>query len=352
MARKRTVGYVQLEWTCPNCSTRNPGGNKTCQNCGAPQPENVQFERAADEKLVTDENALKAARGGADYICPYCSTRNRGDAKVCTQCGGDLVEAKRRAAGAELQRNEGPKEVTCTNCGTANPAASVNCSKCGAPLPRFVSPVLAATANARTVPPGSPSAKKKTNWPLIGGIAGGLLLCCLAVLFLFVFPSKSLEAQVQQVHWETSVPVQAQDEVFYSNQAGSPPSGAYDVSCHTESEQVCEERTIDQGNGYAEVVEECHNESAEYCSYSVIEWQTIQTYTLDGDNLFPVYADPNFSSGQRLGSASDEFTVYFTTELGQKTYSPDDLSEFQQFQIGSTWTLKLNSLGTIVSVER
>ena len=55
MARKESKGFVQLEWVCPNCDGRNPGPLKTCQNCGAPQPDNVQFHRAADEKIVTDE---------------------------------------------------------------------------------------------------------------------------------------------------------------------------------------------------------------------------------------------------------------------------------------------------------
>ena len=55
MGRRRTVGYVQNEWTCPNCSTRNKGGVKTCENCGAPQPENVQFELPSEKKFVTDE---------------------------------------------------------------------------------------------------------------------------------------------------------------------------------------------------------------------------------------------------------------------------------------------------------
>lgn len=352
MARKRTVGYVQLEWTCPNCSTRNPGGNKTCQNCGAPQPENVQFERAAEEKFVTDEHALKAARGGADYICPYCGTRNRSDARTCTQCGGDLVEAKRRAAGAELQRNEGPAQVACTNCGTVNPASALNCSKCGAPLPRMTAAVNAASQAGRAAGPTRAAGKKKTNWLLIGGIAGGLLACCLAILFLFVFPTSSVQATVTDVHWQTSVPVQEVQAVHYSNESGSPPSDAYDVSCDTRSEEVCEERTIDQGNGYAEVVEECHTETEQYCSYTRDEWTTIQTYSLDGNNLFPVYSDPRVTSGQRLGAASEDFTVYFDSEDGQKTYSPDDVSEFQQFQIGSTWTLRLNALGNVVSVER
>ena len=75
MARKRTLGYVQLEWTCPNCNSRNPGGVKSCQNCGAPQPENVQFERTADEKLITDEKEIKAAAAGPDIYCGFCGTR-------------------------------------------------------------------------------------------------------------------------------------------------------------------------------------------------------------------------------------------------------------------------------------
>ena len=54
----------------------------------------------------------------------------------------------------------------------------------------------------------------------------------------------------------------------YSNERGSAPSGAYDVSCHTVDQEVCEEKTVDQGNGYAEIVKECHTESEEYCSYT------------------------------------------------------------------------------------
>ena len=64
----------------------------------------------------------------------------------------------------------------------------------------------------------------------------------------------------------------------YSNESGNPPSGAYDVSCHDESHEVCEERVVDQGNGYGEVVQDCHDESQQYCSYTVDEWETIQTY--------------------------------------------------------------------------
>ena len=50
MARK-DLGFVELEWTCPNCKTRNPGLTKTCQSCGSPQPADVEFQSKADEQV-------------------------------------------------------------------------------------------------------------------------------------------------------------------------------------------------------------------------------------------------------------------------------------------------------------
>lgn len=346
---RKTVGYIELEWTCPNCGTRNKGSQKTCVNCGAPQPENVQFEAGADQNLVTDENAIRAAQGGADFICPYCGTRNSADAKVCKQCGGDLVEAKRRASGAELKAPAAQATVKCPNCSTVNPATNGYCLKCGAPLPRASSPSAASPASGGV---GSAPAKKKVNPFLIGGIGAALLICCIAIFLLFVIPTSSVQATVTDIYWQTSVPVQELQAVNYSNEAGSPPSSAYNVSCRTETKQVCEEKIIDQGNGYGEKVQDCRDETQDYCSYTVDEWQTIQTYTLDGRDFSPVYSQPSLSSGQRFGNESVDYTVYFDTSKGQKTYSPGSLGEFTQFDVGSVWTLKLNALGGVVSAEK
>lgn len=348
MARK-TVGYVKLEWTCPNCNTRNAGPQKNCVNCGALQPENVKFERAADEGLVTDENSIRAAQAGADFICPYCQTRNNADAKVCIKCGGDLVEARRRGSGEELHANAGPKEVICNNCGTRNPSANTNCSKCGSPLSSVAAPPSPAAA---LIGSAANPAKKKTKWFLFGGIGAALVACCAAILFLFVFPSSSVKATVSDVHWQTSMPVQEQHEVHHTDEEGSPPGGAYDVSCHTETKQVCTEKIVDQGNGYGEKVQDCNDVSTDYCSYTEKEWQTIQTYTLDGHDLSPDYSQPNVSVDQRVGDETVDYTVYFDTEKGQKTYSPGSLDDFKQFEIGTTWTLKMNALGSVVNVEK
>lgn len=352
MARRRTLGYVQNEWTCPNCNTRNKGGVKTCENCGAPQPENVQFELPSEKKFVTDEASINAAKASADIHCGFCGTRNPATAETCSQCGGDLTQGKAREAGREMQAppiSSQPKIIKCNNCGTENPGSNSLCSNCGSPLPKTVAPALASQATAGTSV-AKPVAPKKTNWLLIGGILAALATCCVVIAALF-FPSKSVQATVVDVHWQTSVPVQEIQAVNHSNERGSPPSDAYNVSCHDESREVCEQKTIDRGNGYSEVVEECYTDTEQYCSYTVDEWQTIQTYTLDGNNLQPIYDSPNTSSDQRIGDKSEEFTVTFSMENGEETYSPATVSEFQQFTIGSTWTLKLNALGGVVGVE-
>ena len=346
MTSKRTLGYIENEWTCPNCSTRNKGSLKTCANCGAPQPENVQFELGSDQKLITDADKVKAAEHGADIHCGFCGARNPADAETCSQCGGDLKEGRARESGRIMQAPpSSPKTVTCKNCGTENPGSNSACSNCGSPLTRAV--------QAQTPAAALPGKKTNTRRNLL--IGSGILTCliaiCTAVVVLFVVPVASMQGTVTGIHWQTNVPVQEIQPVHYSDEQGSPPSDARNVSCHTESKQVCEQKTVDQGNGFSKVEEVCHDENTDYCSYTVDEWKTIQTYTLDGNDLQPVYDDPSLASGQRLGDKTQDLTVTFSTDKGEKTYSPSTVSEFQQFDIGTTWTLKMNLVGGVTSVK-
>ena len=101
MAR-RSKGFIELEWTCPNCETRNKGSEKTCVNCGAPQPDNVQFEAPSEKKFVAEEKASELRERSADIHCGFCGTRNPSTAKTCSQCGADLSEGKARQAGREI----------------------------------------------------------------------------------------------------------------------------------------------------------------------------------------------------------------------------------------------------------
>ena len=69
MARK-SVGYVHMEWTCPNCGTRNKGTAKLCVNCATAQPADVEFEQVAQETLIEDEALIAKAKAGPDIHCP------------------------------------------------------------------------------------------------------------------------------------------------------------------------------------------------------------------------------------------------------------------------------------------
>ena len=354
-ASKQSKGFIQLEWVCPNCNSRNPGPKKTCESCGAPQPENVQFYAPAEAKIIQDENVAKAAGAGADIHCGFCGTRNPATATVCAQCGGDLKEGKARQAGREMQREAALVEVTCANCGEVNPSTRRMCAKCGAPLPRAESTVAGAPSAAKTpgmAAPASPSAaKRKVPWIAVGGIVACLAVVCIGMFMLFA-PSKSVTVNVDNVYWQTSAQVQEMQAVNYSNETGSPPSDAYNVSCRTETTQVCEDKTIDKGNGYAEVVTECRDDSTDYCSYTLDEWATIQTYTLDGSDFSPMYSQPNISSGQQLGDQALVLEVHFTGNGETYIYNPAGVDEFQLYALGSAWTLHLNALGGVVSVER
>jgi len=357
---RRVVGYKRMEWTCPNCNSRNPGPERTCQNCGAPQPENVQFTLSEDAGFVKDEAEIKAAAMGADIHCAYCGTRNPATAVTCQQCGADLKEGKVRASGQEVKAQAARKAVTCPNCGVENTSGEMMCKQCGAALPgaepvSFAAAVGAPVTGADTSPALSgveaPAPRKKVNKWLVGGIAGGLLACCIAVFLLFAIPTSTLTGTVTDVYWQTSVSVQEIQPVSYSNERGNPPSGAYDVSCRDETETICEQKQVDKGNGYVEVVEECYDQTDTYCSYTVDEWKTIETFTEAGNDFSPYYTSPSLSSDQRLDDEQIDFTVTFDSEKGRIAYAPDSLDEFRQFQIGSQWTLKLNALGGVVGVE-
>jgi membrane protease subunit (stomatin/prohibitin family) len=337
----KSKGFIKMEWTCPNCNTRNPGPVKTCQSCGAPQPENVKFEMGSDESFVKDEKEIQQAEKGADIHCGFCGTRNPADAKTCSQCGGDLKEGMKRQAGQQIDRGAAQAEpFTCPNCGFKNPTSTGNCAQCGAPL-------------GSKIPPPAAPAKGLSRGKLIGIIGAVvvfLLLCCGAIA-LFMIPSKSINASVDSVHWQTVANVEEVQAVHHSDESGSPPSDAYDVSCHDETKEVCEDKTVDKGNGYAEVVQECHDETTTYCSYTVDEWTVIQSYTQEGNDLSPFWDNPSLASSQRRGKDEATYTVVFVSKNENYTYHPSTITEYQQYDIGSGWLLKLNALGGIVSVE-
>ena len=131
---KKSLGHMQLQWTCPSCQTINPGPVKVCQNCGTPQPEDVEFEMGSGEKIITEN--LAEIQKQPDIHCPYCGTRNPSDAKICSQCSGNIEEGLKRKSGQVIgaYSDKESEAVVCPNCGHQNLAQADFCDKCGGSL--------------------------------------------------------------------------------------------------------------------------------------------------------------------------------------------------------------------------
>jgi DNA-directed RNA polymerase subunit RPC12/RpoP len=359
---KKEIGYVELRWTCPNCSGMNPGRVRVCSNCGAPMPQNVKFEQSARQELITGEEIAAEAKAGPDIHCPYCGTRNPGGTQVCSQCGGDLSEAALREAGQVVGAFSvgAATMIKCPTCGAENPDTALNCAQCGSSLkvetPQPVSPVGPAA-----------SAPRKTSPLLWVGIAAAVLVIC-GGIFFFIYLSTRTDAStgiVSTARWERSIPIEALVPVEYSDWQDQIPPDAVVGSCSEDLRAVQDEPapqavevcgtpyTIDTGSGLGQVVQDCEYEIYDTrCSYSVQEWRQVDVQTLSGTDLQPVWPEPLLEGEERLGSQREE-KYYISFSSGGETYiyTTTDFNLFQQTRPGSEWTLNINSFGNLVSVE-
>lgn len=358
---KKTVGYVHLEWQCPACSTRNKGVDKICRNCGAAQPEDVEFEQVAQETLIEDEKLIKQAQAGADVHCPFCGTRNPATATQCSQCLAELGEATIRESGQVVgayQQKPVP-DVICTHCGTANPGTAVSCSQCGATLPKIARP-------KPTQP--RPKARRATRMSgtarfVMFGILGLVVIGCIA-LFILSSRTEDIVGEVQDVSWEYSVMVEALTPVEAQDWQDRLPADAQVLSCREEvrrvqpnpapnSIEVCgTPYTIDTGTGVGQVVQDCEYQVYDnLCSYTVLAWREFDLVSLTGDDFEPQWPNPSLSQDQRVGESTEQYEVYFNADGRTYTYRPDDFFEFTQFEEGGRWILQVNALGNVLSVE-
>ena len=209
MAR-RSVGYVELQWTCPNCQTKNPGTNRTCQNCGSPQPDSVEFEQANQAELIKDETKLERAKSGADIHCYYCGTRNPATAANCSQCGADLSEGARRKAGHVVgaHRKTPAKPVVCKNCSTENEPNAPICVQCGSPLvEEKPKPKPQLKPSSRTRPRSGSRAGVGFAGIAIIAVIG---LCVVAFIAFMIISSQTetISGQVQSARWERTIAIE------------------------------------------------------------------------------------------------------------------------------------------------
>lgn len=356
MARK-TLGHVELEWTCKRCGTVNPGLEKTCTNCGAPMAEDDQFELPEEQKLITDEEKLEAVPKGPDVHCPYCGARNPAGTVDCVQCGGNLAEGAARQAGQVLgaHRDLPAAEITCPFCESKIPANSQRCPNCGGDL---------APKPEKVIEAPKPTAKMPRWMMILGAVI--LVLCCVgaAILAALSFRTEEVRGRVEDVSWQRSIDILEERLVERGDWEENVPAEAQNVSCEDKyretrdspapnSVEVCgTPYTVDTGSGVGEVVQDCVYEVYEsYCEFEVLQWAVVTQSSAAGSDLQPYWPDLSLAGNQRQGDGHETYSVVFNADGKRYTYVPDGEAEFSQYQPGSEWTIKVNALGGLTSVE-
>lgn len=350
---KKSLGYVELEWVCPICNTRNPGSTRTCSGCGSPQPPDVKFVAPGEANITKDENVVRQATAGPDIHCPYCDARNPAGAKVCKQCGGDLTQGEARKTGDVVSdfSTKGPGTVKCTTCGTENPANLKNCKSCGAPLPI---PQTAAKPKPQT---------QGNNSCLL--IALGAVALFILGIIIFFFMSSGGErttavGTVVDSRWTRSIEIMGLRPRQYTAWREQIPADATIGACTDDVRAVVNEPTnnsievcgtpyaVDQGTGFAEVVQDCVYQVIEQrCQYTVNEWQPIDMITQEGTGLSPIW--PSLAPTQRAGNQREQYQCIITSNDVTYTYQTRSLEEYLECVPGTQWNIITNEAGQLLS---
>ena len=359
---KKTLGYTELQWTCPNCTAINPGPEKTCTQCGAPQPDDVEFEQVTGAEITQDKAVEARVKAGPDTHCPYCGARNPGNAKTCSQCGGDLIEGERRKHGKVLgaYKEEEVQFIPCPNCGADNLETAKMCSQCGASL--YQEKVKQEIAEPL---PASAIQSKKKGVPVILTIILTVICIGIAALVLLSMRTKTVTGTVERVGWERSIEIEALVPMEYRDWEDNIPIDGEILDCEQEirtieeepqpnSQEVCgTPYSVDTGSGYAEVVQDCeYHVYDNLCTFTVLEWTVVETISEKGSDFFPEWPEAILSTEQRQGEQSEAYFVYFDTDGGELSFSLKDFERFREFQLGSVWDLEINTFGGIQSVSR
>ncbi|PWB55733.1 MAG: hypothetical protein C3F13_03410 [Anaerolineales bacterium] len=349
---QKELGYVELEWTCKHCGTINPGMNRICSNCGAPIAQDDKFELPDQQVLITDQQKLDEAKTGPAIQCPYCNVLNPAGTQICIQCGGDIQAGLARQAGEVLgaYKADSVPDKPCPSCGQPVKANAQRCPHCGGSLVESAKP------------PATPAGSKKTPlWLIIGAIALGLL-CVTSIIVLVVLGNKTSDvtASVSDVQWQRSIEILARQPVQKSSWSEDVPTDAENISCRDEyketrsdpvpnATEVCgTPYTIDVGSGAGKVVQDCQYQVyASYCDYTVLDWVVVSTALAEGTDLNPSWPQVSLQAGQQEGDRSETYQVTFTTAGETYAYTPADLTEFSQYDLGSQWLLSVNTFGQI-----
>jgi hypothetical protein len=75
-------------WDCEACGyIGNKGPETKCEKCGSPRPKNVKFYLVEESEIVNNQELIREALAGEDWVCSYCHAHNKAGDNKCQSCG-------------------------------------------------------------------------------------------------------------------------------------------------------------------------------------------------------------------------------------------------------------------------
>ena len=352
-------------WDCQYCGARgNLGRHKSCKNCGRSRPEGTKFYLPDDEAIVEDEELLKQAAAGPDWVCAFCGTSNGAARVTCRSCGAD------READSHQQevKEYAPGEAPTTGDMTVEDQP---------PVPEQAK---------------APARDRRPLIILVGVVALAVLCLGVATAFL-IFGGREASATVSGFEWGRTVDVEAYQTV--QEEDWSVPAGGriqserqeihhYDeILDHYETRQrevqeqvqvgtetyVCGQR--DLGNGFFEDVqcerpvyetqsrtetyeEPIYRQEPVYQTlyvYDIDKWIVDRTDEASGNDHSPFWPRAELGSDEREGEKSEVYVIFFTDEDGETHRWETTLASWQGYEMGQEVVLSFDALGNLEEVN-
>ena len=375
MAKKTWI--VENSWTCKSCkSSVQKGRHTTCQECGAPKGSDVvdRIPNPSSAPRVTDENMLRDAKAGANWVCEYCGKQERNNRGDCTYCAADRGGVK--AVSRSLKgtwKSESVKDLRVFHGMDAEEE-----------LVDVLSREIALEIDREILSfPWHRRHRRKIKFGLAALVVGLLVW-----LGLWLFLPHEVDTTVTSTTWEYTMELQQREtrsgegwdgdrpdshfnDSCRTKQRGTEDCNPHDCNAHSESYDCnphdcsCHDVCSDNGNGYSSchqscstcydscsrtVYDTCYDQCAVYdqwCEYDYYAWPTILNQRTSGDDHevhWPVMPEPK--ALQRIQSDA-KYHVIFTGKEDTWDIAPKSLNEFTQYTRGTMWKIKVNRAGKV-----
>jgi hypothetical protein len=192
---------------------------------------------------------------------------------------------------------------------------------------------------------------------------GAILLIVIGVAFFFMFSGGERTAVVGTVvdnRWTRSIEIMGLRPRQYTGWLDDIPGDATLGACYDEVRRTANEPVpnsvevcgtpyaIDQGTGFAEVVQDCVYQVIEQqCEYTVNEWQPVDIVTEEGSGLAPTW--PSLTQQQRAGNREEEYQCIILVNDVNYVYRTRTYDEYLACVPGSTWNVVTNDAGQVLS---